>query len=93
MRLTDETRRESNVALDRVTINKRIISILRDGSMMTAKEVAFMMCQRGYIPYPVRQAVAPRLTELEREGAVEVVGKVYDYETQRHVAAYKLVKP
>lgn len=89
--ITEQTRRESYENLDTATINSRIIDILRGGLPMTAREVAEQMCQKRYIPYPVRQAVAPRLTELEDEGIVEVYGKVKDEKTGRTVATYRLV--
>lgn len=92
MSITEETRRESYHNLERATINKRIISILEDGSELTASEVAFRMYHKKYIPFPVRQAVAPRLTEMELDGIVKVVGKKRDIGTGRNVAVYRLVR-
>jgi len=94
MSVTEETRRESYEKLDNETLYKHIIEILQNGAVMSAKEIAVVMYTRNYIPYPVRQAVAPRLTELTDRGIIETAGKVYDYETKRNVAAYRLlVKP
>lgn len=90
MSLTNQTRRESNEQVDRQTIYTNIINILRDGEEMTAREIAQIMHERCHIPYPVRQAVAPRLTELTKLGAVEVAGKVRDHKTKRRVAAYRV---
>ena len=92
MKITETTRRESHEALDRATVCKHIVIILESGASMTAREISVSMYRKNYIPFPVRQAVAPRLTELEYEGVVEVAGKKYDDETRRNVAAYKLVK-
>lgn len=92
MDITAETRRESYEKLDDTTFNRRIVDILQDGKKMTAREIAVIMHAKNYVPYPVRQAVAPRLTELESAGVLEVCGKAYDDVTQRHVAVYRLVE-
>lgn len=92
MKITEETRRESFNKLDSVTINQHIINILSTGELMTAREIAAVMYAKHYVLYPIRQAVAPRLTELVDEGVIRVVGKTYDYETRRSVAVYKLVQ-
>lgn len=89
-KITTEIRRESYEALDKRTLHKHIIDIL-DGTRLTAHEVAVIMHHRGLTPFPVRQAAAPRLNELVKLGIVEVDGKVYDHETKRTVAAYRLV--
>lgn len=92
MSITKQTRRESYEKLDNATIYSRIINILEGGRELTAKEIALIMYERHYIPFPVRQAVAPRLTELEEKGIVEAAGKAYDHETKRSVALYRLVR-
>ena len=98
MSITEETRRESYEALDAATVNRHIIDILGgilpDGETegMTAREIAEEMYKRHYIPYPVRQATAPRLTELVAAGVVEVTGKKLDEQTDRKVAVYRLVQ-
>ena len=92
MSITSETRRESLEQLDSATINKHILSILDDGAALTAREIAYIMYVKGYIPYPVRQATAPRLTELAADGKVKTVGKKLDIDTGRKVAVYKRVK-
>lgn len=100
MSITSETRRESYEALDAATIYRHIVDILEgvlvDGETesegMTAREIAEEMYNRHYIPYPVRQATAPRLTELAALGVVEAVGKKLDEQTGRKVAVYRLVE-
>lgn len=92
MSITSETRRESYEALDAATVNRRITGILEGSEGMTAREVAINMFMFNLIPYPVRQAVAPRLTELAAEGVVEAVGKKLDEQTGRKVAVYRLVE-
>ena len=92
MSITVKTRRESYELLDNETLYKHIISVLKKKSSLTAREIAQTLYEEKYIPYPVRQAVAPRLTELVDEGILIVSGKVYDEVTKRHVAAYRLVE-
>ena len=91
MTIKEATRRESYELLDRETAYKHIIDVLVIGVELTAREIATELHEKKLIPYPVRQAVAPRLTELESVGIVEVTGKAYDVETKRKVAVYKLV--
>lgn len=91
-KITEVTRNESYLKLDAETVSNNIINILRDKKVgLTAREVSEIMYKNHQIPYPVRQAVAPRLTELEKEDKVKVVGKAYDEETKRSVAVYKIV--
>lgn len=91
-RITEETRRESYEKLDSATLRQNILNVLSNGEAASAKDIAVILHDRHLIPYPVRQAVAPRLTELVEEGLVEVSGKTYDTETERNVAAYRLVE-
>lgn len=94
MSVTETTRHESYELLDSATMRKRVIEVLdRSSIFLTAREIAIELYKDKLIPYPVRQAVAPRLTELEADGIVEAVGKVFDEATKRSVAVYKLVKP
>ena len=91
-KITEETRRESYEKLDSATLRQNILNVLSNGEAASAKDIAVILHDRHLIPYPVRQAVAPRLTELVEEGLVEVSGKTYDTETERNVAAYRLVE-
>lgn len=92
MSITEHTRRESYERVDKETIYKHILSILKSGKAMTAREIAVCMYEKYLVPFPVRQAAAPRLTELEYRGLVKVVGKTFDEITRRNVAVYKLVE-
>ena len=93
MSITAETRRESYELVDSSNLYAKIKKIFEEtSSQYTARELAVILYENHLIPFPVRQAVAPRLTELEDEGEVEVCGKVYDKVTQRNVAVYKLSK-
>lgn len=92
-KITKSTRLESYDKLERETIHKRIIDILQAAAEpLTAREISERMYSSHYITYPVRQAVAPRLTELAEEGIVKVCSKKYDRQTGRNVATYKLVE-
>lgn len=92
MSITDTTKKESLERLDKETAYKNIIQVLKSGYSYTAREIATELYREKIIPYPVRQAVAPRLTELEDAGIVKVVGKTYDTVTKRNVAVYELVE-
>ena len=92
MSITKETRKESYEKVDSSTMRRLCLDVLSNGKPSTAKEIAVILYERHLIPYPVRQAVAPRLTELMQEGKVEACGKAYDEETERNVAVYRLVK-
>lgn len=61
---------------------REVLSNSKDG--MTAREISKVL------GFSERNYVAPRLTEMKIRGEVEVIGKSYDYETDRMVAVYKL---
>ena len=59
---------------------------------MTAKEIAVEMFELGMIASTERKYTAPRLTELERMGYVEVIGKKKCEWTGKMVAVYRRKK-
>lgn len=81
-----ETRAEANETVDREQRYRQILEILT--VPLTAKEVAVCMHEHGYIPNSERNFSAPRLTELERKGIVEVVGKKKCQYTGKTVSVY-----
>lgn len=87
---TLETRSESEAVLDKKKRYSQIIEVLTGGKEMTAKEIAVVMYQRGYIPTSERNFTAPRLTELSYKGVVEPIGKQKCSYTGKTVAVYKL---
>lgn len=87
---TFETRNEANIKVDRKLRYSQIIEILQGGKEMTAKEIAVVMYQKGYIPTSERNYTAPRLTELSYKGIVEPIGKQICSYTGKKVAVYKL---
>lgn len=92
MSVTEETRRESHKQVDKDTLYKYIVEVLQGDVKLTAHEIAVIMYDKGLLVYPVRQSVAPRLTELVQCGIVKADGKKYDPVTKRHVATYRLVR-
>ena len=56
---------------------------------MTAKEIAVEMFELGMIASTERNYTAPRLTELEKMGYVEVIGKKKCEWTGKMVAVYR----
>lgn len=92
--ITKATRKESYKQLDSATVRGNIITIFQECQRpMSAADVATEMYKRRLIPYPVRQATAPRITELVQNGRLEPCGKAYDSHTERNVAVFRLVKP
>ena len=67
-----------------------ILSLYPEGR--TAKEVAHKMDEIGLVPTDERNFSAPRLTELEEKGQVEVIGKKTCQWTRKRVRVYRLVE-
>ena len=88
--ISNETRKESNETVNKKVRYSQIIECLIHTSRLTAKECAVMMMQKGYIPTSERNFTAPRLTELENKGIVEVVGKTKCNYTHKMVSVYRL---
>jgi len=84
-----ETKAEANETVDRQKRYKQILEIL-DGRQLTAKEIAFEMYHRRYTPTAERNFSAPRLTELQAQGKVEVIGKKKCQYTGKTVAVYQI---
>lgn len=89
--ITKETRRESHEKTDKNKMHGYILKELSGGKKLTAKDIAVALYEKKLVAFPVRQAVAPRLTELVELGKVKVIGKAYDHDTGRNVAVYRLV--
>ena len=91
---TIETRAIANEMADRVNIPVHIIEIFNelDNIPMTVKELSVKMYEKGYVITPERQSVAPRVTELLKEGKITIAGKKICFYSKRPVTAYKLRK-
>lgn len=92
-----ETRNEANGLVDRQMRYMQIKECLREakrrkelGGCLSAKEIAVMMFQKGYIPTSERNFVSPRLTELCEQGIVEELGKKVCGYTGRKVTVYEI---
>lgn len=86
---TLSTRAEAHDSVDKQKRYAQIIECLNI-KPMTAKEIAVMMWQKGYIPTSERNFTAPRLTELSQDGTVEPYGKKRCEYTGKTVAVYRL---
>lgn len=94
---TLETRAEAHESVDKQKRYSQIIECLLTSSKnngmpmgMTAKEIAVMMMNKGYIPTSERNFTAPRLTEMCQKGIVEPIGRKKCQWTGHKVAVYAL---
>ena len=88
--ITKRTRKASNDKTKRQPLHDLVIDTL-GSQKMTAREIACEMHAKGYIPYPARAVIQPRITELVESGRLKAVGEKTDTQTQRKVAMYKVV--
>lgn len=89
--VTLETRHESNEKLNRNLRCQQVLEILEESGPLTAKEIAVRMCEKGFTNSTERNWSAPRLSELEFEGKVQVIGKKTCAYSGKTVAVYRLV--
>ena len=79
---------------DKITAVKRenlynlILADLSNGDY-TAREISEHLYRSGYLPYPTREMVHPRLSVLEQKGSVEVVATKIDETTHKCVSVYR----
>lgn len=92
MFITTETRRESYEKLDKKRLYDLIISTLMENNQngLTAREIAVILYNKGYIKSNERQATAPRLTELVDANRAVVIGKRLDDISLKNVAVYSI---
>lgn len=92
MSITTDTRFESMKRINKNKMYSLIISALKTcpETGLTARECALLLYNQGKILDHNRQATAPRLTELEDKGVVELIGKRFDDLTGRMVGVYAL---
>jgi len=86
---TLEARHDSHETVDKKKRYREILECL-SGKELTAKEIAVIMCQKGYIPTTERNFVSPRLTELGRKGVVEPIGKKHCTYTGKTVSVWAI---
>ena len=75
--------------IDRQRLYGLITEVLSNKEL-TAREIAEILFEQGYIMTATRQETAPRLTELEKMNRVEVVGSKVDVLTKKRVSIYRL---
>ncbi len=93
MSITSDTRFDSMKKIDKTRMYGMIIAVLKTASDegLTTRECSTVLYNQGKIYDSGRQATAPRLTELEDKGVVQIIGKRLDNITNRNVAVYALV--
>ena len=88
---TFETRAESHEKVDKRKRYKQILEIMTSNKEpMTAKEISFEMFKRGYTPTSERNFSSPRITELLKDGTLDVVGKKKCKFTGKTVSVYAI---
>ena len=86
---TLDCRSESHEKLDKAKRRREILFIMQDRAM-TAMEVADELLSHGFVNRLDRNNAAPRLTEMSKDGTVDVVGKKRDKWTGKMVTCYQI---
>ena len=86
---TIETRHESHEKVDKKKRYREILECLADKEL-TAKEIAVLMYQKGYIPTTERNYTSPRLCEMAKVGIVEPIGKKICRYTGKKVSVWRV---
>lgn len=88
---TLDTKKESYDKVDKGKRYREIIEILQENKRpMTAKEISVAMYQKGYTPTSERNFSSPRITELLKNGTLDIVGKKKCKFTGKNVSVYEL---
>lgn len=90
-RITKQTRRASNQEVQRGKKRDMILEQLAYGPA-TAHEIAEVLYRKKKVLTSSRDETGPRLTEMMKEGIVEVCGKRKDSSTGRKAAIYRIVE-
>lgn len=86
---TLETRTESYESVDKKKRYSQILEIMADNKEpMSAKEISVEMYKRGFTPTSERNFSSPRITELLRNGTLDVIGKKKCKFTGKTVSVY-----
>ena len=89
--VTFSTRSESYESVDKQRRYSQILEIMTESDKpLTAKEIAVIMRDKGYVPTAERNFVSPRLTELSKKGLVNPCGKKRCQYTGKTVAVYEI---
>ena len=91
---TLECRSDSHEKIDKARRRREILFVMQDASgnnrIMTAMEVADDLLRHGFVTRLDRNNAAPRLTEMCKDGTVDVVGKKKDKWTGKMVTCYQI---
>jgi len=88
---TLECRAEAHEKVDKQKRRKDILMIMsHNKEPMTAWEIAYKLFFNGKISRLDRNATAPRLTEMCKDGTVEPVGRKLDMYTGKNVTCYQI---
>ena len=87
-----DCRAESNATVDRQKRYGQIVECLKEMGELSAREIASLMCLKGYIPVAERNYAQPRLNELCERGIVEQRGKKLCKVTGKNVTVYGLTE-
>ncbi len=86
---TLDARAEAYESVDKKKRYSQILEIMIDNKEpMTAKEISVEMYKRGFTPTSERNFSSPRITELLRDGTLDVVGKKKCKFTGKTVSVY-----
>lgn len=80
-----EERKSQFLLSDKAKRCRMILDVLGKEREMTAREIAYEL---GFLE---RNATAPRLSEMQDNGVVEIVGKKIDRVTKKTVSVYRRV--
>lgn len=94
MNITEETRREAYYESreDACTRRKLVYQALKDAGPMTVDELVGHLILAGYMRVYDRNYVAPRLTELKRDGLVETNGTRESARSGKKTAVWQAVE-
>lgn len=87
--ITKETRKASYEKTKTQPLKEKVLKVL-EGKKLTAREIALEMHSCGWLPYPARAIIQPRITELVEAGEIKVAEDKQDTLTHRKVAVYML---
>ena len=87
--ITKETRKASYDKTKPQPMKDKVLKILA-GKKLTAREIALEMHSCGWLPYPARAIIQPRITELVEAGEIKVAEDKQDTLTHRKVAVYMI---
>ena len=89
-------RHDSHELTDKQRRRREILFVMKDehgyNRVMTAMEIANELHTHGFVNRLDRNTAAPRLTEMCKDGTVDIVGTKKDEWTGRTVACYRIVE-